>query len=557
MTTNANRKDMRNRTGHDSRCLCLAGFVAVSLLASLGGCGTEVPPDEPTMVGRWVNTISGAGNEGALDAELSFTENEYSLSWRFLLVTADFDTMPVVHSEQGSYRFEGEDRESAFSYYSSGGWCGTIFFTPDGGDAWNCGFCIADGWYRSDLDLSLTGIMTQGVEHDIEFKKVTQAPAAGSGWQVRTTGFMPCLAADLRGEGRTRAYGIAPDGGAALNPTYTIHNDDTSITDMRPRATWGVFEYTHAAGSWTTAPVTPPGLDVSGPPVAGNCRPDGKMRLYACTVAGRLVEISRNAGAWTCDTVLVPGDSLLFPDSRTPLVAADTRGDGRHSLILPCEPGQPGSPKTLHEIRFGVNGWERMQIAEVSGNGDPAGEYTMVAADIREEGRASVYTMTVDGSILEYRLDAGSWVPTAVDSSSLSSATSHGTNGFEGLWAFPDGHGGSLLLVSGSDDSTANMWQIDYSGSAWEQTIVAPAFHGIMCGGTTRGDGVFRVYIVDHSPGDEGLVEISPGQAGYQRTGKIRSNIADAVFVGDCRGDGTERIYLTDFWDSYEISYEQ
>lgn len=286
-------------------------------------------------------------------------------------------------------------------------------------------------------------------------------------------------------------------------------------------------EYTWVAGSWSNTA----SLGAGGPVAIGAPRPDLVNRIYAATwVFGgswgqSLREATWSAGDWTYNDI--------GGGAENDLIIGGFTGDGTQRVYV-C--GSGGI--TQYTATFG--GFVSSNLPAPS-----AAIQSVVADDIRREGRPSLYAALADGSIGECSFRNGAWTNRVIISGAPAPLT-----GICCGRARPDHL--PRLYVSGGD---SHLYEVTYDGTNCTAADLGYGGGAGTCvaAGDIRARGQDDVFF---GCNDGTLYRYWNTNGTWQSELLFRGSAApQRLLMGKGRGDGVTRLYIALGDELYECSY--
>jgi hypothetical protein len=508
--------------------VCLAGIICI-------GCTREMPDatvprpyeydkqmwnsfvTQKAIIGTTLDTFTVLAS-GAFTA----MGDDYSLTCRLLLQPSG--TAPIK-SESGKY-------------YQSGA---KTYLSPQGGTNWSFDELPLPGSFFA-FQMPITSGSTAIYFRWLPSSELQQRQTGN--WTIAARDEPLPVIADCRGDGIERRYHVDAGG---------IYECDSS------GGASALYRISSIGGNDNPAFLT-----------TGNCRGDGKTRLYATDQGQNIIEIEYTAAAWQSVVIAtmpppaaVPGPPgkpgyPVQPTIFDCLACADPRGEGRQSLYF-------GSGVYLYEERWAGALLVRSVVDSIPYyamylSSDNPRIVNAACGDVRGDGKPRLYYTAryQDAScryaLVECEIDtASAWhsqliVPDLEPETSLLASIP--------MAVLPVHVGKDGLLIS----LPGKTYEISYASGQWTKNEIVPMRVSGIAGGAGRNDGVYRVYFTigggyPGSAADEILEYTCTGDV-WSQTGTIQGVSAPlGIVVGKGRGDGVERLYAGRDLLMYEITY--
>jgi hypothetical protein len=301
----------------------------------------------------------------------------------------------------------------------------------------------------------------------------------------------------------------------------------------------------------------------------GNCRGDGKTRLYSTDQGQNIIEIEYAAATWRSAIIasmpppaVTPGPpgKQGYPAQPTIfdcLACADPRGEGRQSLYF-------GSGVYLYEERWTGALLVRSVVDSIPYyavylSGDNPRIVNAACGDIRGDGKPRLYytaryqDVSCRYALVECEIDTGSaWhsqliVPDLEPESNILAQIP--------MAILPVHTGNNGLLIALPNKTC----EISYASGQWTKSEIVPMHASGIAGGAGRNDGVYRVYftISDYQAGTANeILEYTCSGDVWTQTATIPGIPAPlGIVAGKGRGDGVVRLYAGRDLLTYEITW--
>ncbi len=319
-------------------------------------------------------------------------------------------------------------------------------------------------------------------------------------------------------------------------------NDDTVriyfAGDSSGGTTWPVlYEYTYQGGAWVK---TSSFVDYAGYLTVADARNDSVQRVYYNRFGP--VELSFVSGNWVRDTL--PRFSTHWG-----IACGSGRNDGRRRLYVPGY-----IDGHMYEYDYMIDHWV---ITDMGACGSGSNLKGVVLGQGRNDGLIRIYTAHTNGHIYEYSDSSGNWH--VVDMGSIVPGV-----GLPGFIAIGDGRNDGVQRIYVSVDTLGPtdkgiIAEYSYEGGNWVIRWIGDNWLWFwpVAVGRGRNDSLNRVY---GAGADSHIYEFryQTGQWVKADIGAGETNIYGPgdLMIGDGRGDGVVRVYMTNDADLYEFTWE-